>query len=202
LLILLLFTHFFETSSEREQSAIGVLRSKVHLRGIMLVVTSLAHAHAAVKQFAPARVISLLSEDKEMPTFDEVAEDSHLKLRLEGEACQRVESETAKERARDIIEFLNKWNCDGNLVVHCEYGVSRSTATAFVSLCVLNKDASEEELLLALRKLAPHADPCPSIVSYADDLLHRNGRMVDALLDFPPPVPCSAAPIICLPTPA
>lgn len=168
----------------------------------MLIITSLAHAHAAVQQFTPMRVISLLSQNDEMPTFADVVPAHHLRLRMESGACQREESTRAKERAEQIVDFINQWDCDGNLVVHCEYGVSRSTATAFISQCLLNTDASEHDLLQSLRKHAPYADPCLTIISYADDILHRDGRMVDALLDLPPPVSCVAAPIICLPTPA
>ena len=167
----------------------------------MLIISSLASAHAAFDRYGPARVISLMTNESDMPSFPELEADNHLKLVVAPKNCDLSAKDGAMGRAKEILEFLNAWDREGNILVHCELGVSRSTATGFVSLCLLNPDASEEELLTELRGAAPHADPCPAIVSCADDLLDRDGRMLDALLDLPPPSPSPSDSIICLPTP-
>ena len=128
-----------------------------------------------------------------------VADDHHLKLFLEPQSQQLSCPDGARKRAKEIIDFLNAWDKEGNILVHCEQGVSRSTAAGFVSLCWLNPDVPEEEILSILRQHAPHADPCLAIVSCADELLGRDGRMLDALLDLPPPSARPSDPIICLP---
>ena len=56
-------------------------------------------------------------------------------------------------------------------------------------------EESEAALARRLRRTAPYADPCPLLVSYADDALGRGGRMIEAIEDLPPPAPVIAAPI-------
>ena len=46
-----------------------------------------------------------------------------------------------------------------------------------------------------LRAVAPHADPCPMLVTYADEILGRDGRMADAVDDLCPPSPAISAPL-------
>lgn len=168
----------------------------------MLIIASLASAHTAYDRYGPARVISLMTNYDDMPSFPGLDADNHLKLVIAPKNCDLSATDGAKGRAKIILDFLKSWDREGNILVHCELGVSRSTATGFLSLCLLNPDASEEELLAELRGVAPHADPCPALVSCADDLLSRDGRMLDALLDLPPPISSPSDPIICLPTSA
>jgi predicted protein tyrosine phosphatase len=66
-------------------------------------------------------------------------------------------------------------------VIHCYAGVSRSTAAAFVAVCTLNPRRSEAAVAEALRRASPTATPNIRIVALADDILGRNGRMVEAI---------------------
>jgi predicted protein tyrosine phosphatase len=66
-------------------------------------------------------------------------------------------------------------------VVHCYAGISRSTASAFASVCALNPHRDEESIAQALRRASPTATPNIRIVSLADQLLGRGGRMVAAI---------------------
>jgi predicted protein tyrosine phosphatase len=67
------------------------------------------------------------------------------------------------------------------MVVHCYAGISRSTASAYAGVCALNPRRSEESIALALRRASPTATPNIRIVSLADRLLGRDGRMVAAI---------------------
>jgi predicted protein tyrosine phosphatase len=67
------------------------------------------------------------------------------------------------------------------MVVHCYAGISRSTAAAFVSVCVLNPQRDEMKIAVALRRASPTALPNIRIVRLADSLLERDGRMVTAI---------------------
>ena len=67
------------------------------------------------------------------------------------------------------------------MVVHCYAGISRSTASAFTSVCALNPHRDEESIAQALRRASPTATPNIRIVSLADRLLGRQGRMVAAI---------------------
>ena len=67
------------------------------------------------------------------------------------------------------------------LVVHCFAGISRSTASAFASVCALNPDRDEASIAQALRRASRTATPNIRIVALADRLLGHDGRMVAAI---------------------
>jgi predicted protein tyrosine phosphatase len=60
-------------------------------------------------------------------------------------------------------------------------GISRSTASAFASVCALNPHRDETSIAQALRRASPTATPNIRIVSLADKLLGRQGRMIAAI---------------------
>lgn len=153
----------------------------------MLIVSSLAGATDAYAKHRPTRVISLLSEEESPPSFTGLDPSRHLLLYVDRESCAETIDKAARARSKQIIDFVNDWNGEGDLLVHCNRGVSRSTAAAFIVLCMKEPKASEAALMKRLRTAAPHADPCPLLVNYADDLLGRDGRMTDALDDLAPP---------------
>ncbi len=65
--------------------------------------------------------------------------------------------------------------------MHCYAGISRSTASAFASVCALSPHRDERSIAQALRQASPTATPNIGIVSLADRLLGRGGRMVSAI---------------------
>jgi predicted protein tyrosine phosphatase len=67
------------------------------------------------------------------------------------------------------------------MVVHCFAGISRSTAGAFVAACALNPRRDEAAIAWQLRRLSQTASPNRRIVSIADRMLGRSGRMIDAV---------------------
>lgn len=160
---------------------------------LMIVVSSLSNAKAEVAARAPARVISLLSEDEEVPDLGLPAA-RHLVLYVENDSSARGMAEAACARADEIIRFMSDWNGEGDILVHCNRGISRSTAAAYIILCMAEPEAGEAELAARLRKAAPYADPCLMLVDCADQALHRDGRMSDAICSLPTPYSTIAAP--------
>ena len=67
------------------------------------------------------------------------------------------------------------------MVVHCFAGISRSTAGAFVAACALNPERDETQIAWEIRRASRTAQPNARIVSIADRLLKRDGRMVRAI---------------------
>jgi predicted protein tyrosine phosphatase len=67
------------------------------------------------------------------------------------------------------------------MVVHCFAGISRSTGAAFVAACALNPQRDELQIAQAIRSASRTAQPNARIVSIADRLLKRQGRMVRAV---------------------
>ena len=162
----------------------------------MLIVSSLETARCAFDRYKPATVISLLSEDETLPVFAGLAPGAHHRLYVERESCATSICDAARKRAGELIDIAAKINADDNVLIHCKRGVARSTAATFIILCIKHPDTDELTLMKRLRKAAPHADPCPLLVNYADDLLDRDGRMSDALDELGPPTTVlSAAPV-------
>jgi predicted protein tyrosine phosphatase len=85
-----------------------------------------------------------------------------------------------------LILFVRRWRRDKPLVVHCYAGISRSTAAAFVSVCALNPQSEERTIASALRRASPTATPNLRIVTLADRLLGRDGRMIEAVEEIGP----------------
>lgn len=153
----------------------------------MLIVSSLAGAAEAYRNHRPTRVISLLSEEEAAPDFPGLDAGKRLLLYVDRESCAETITKAASARARDIIDFVRAWDGTGDILIHCNRGVSRSTAAAFIVMCMKEPATGEQALMKRLRAVAPHADPCPMLVNYADEILGRDGRMTDAIDDLPPP---------------
>ena len=72
------------------------------------------------------------------------------------------------------------------MVIHCYAGISRSTASAFMAACALNPHRDESSIARQIRAASPTAYPNRLIVTLADQVLGRDGRMVRALDDMGP----------------
>jgi predicted protein tyrosine phosphatase len=73
--------------------------------------------------------------------------------------------------------------------MHCYAGISRSTAGAFISACALNPGRDETAIAKAIRKSSATATPNIMLVSHADRILKRDGRMVEAVMTLGPGLP-------------
>jgi predicted protein tyrosine phosphatase len=70
------------------------------------------------------------------------------------------------------------------LLVHCHGGVSRSTAAAAGLLLQAHPDVDEDDLLHHIASIRPQAWPNSRMIAFADEILQRDGRLVDALRRF------------------
>ena len=87
-----------------------------------------------------------------------------------------------EEHVRELIAFVDGWDRTQPMVIHCYAGISRSTAAAFIAVCIERPERSEaRDRRRALRAASPYATPNPRLVAIADGLLGRDGRMVDAV---------------------
>jgi predicted protein tyrosine phosphatase len=83
-----------------------------------------------------------------------------------------------------LIDFVERWDQTRPLVVHCYAGISRSTAAAFIALCVARPERDERAIARALRNASPLATPNARLVAIADRLLGRDGRMIAAIAEI------------------
>jgi len=146
----------------------------------MIIISPLEETARVLAGRAEIYVCGLLGPDMDHPALP-VAEARRLRLNFHDVAAPVKGFEAATEMdAAAIVTFARRWRADGAsaaLMFHCWAGISRSTAAAFIARCALEPERGEEDMARALRARAPWATPNPLLVSLADDLLGRKGRM-------------------------
>jgi predicted protein tyrosine phosphatase len=80
-----------------------------------------------------------------------------------------------------LLDFVQQWDRMHPIVIHCWAGISRSTAAAFITACALFPHQDELRIARRLRQASASATPNPVLVSAADQILKRQGRMVSAI---------------------
>jgi len=148
----------------------------------MIDVCSLARLHATVEETGARRVITLMRDVEMVRRPPTIEHADHLLLRLD-DISEPLDGYTVpgEEHVADLLAFVRAWDRAAPLVIHCYAGVSRSTAGAFVSACALNPRRPEVEIAKDIRRLSPTATPNIRIVTLADRILGRDGRMVAAI---------------------
>ncbi len=148
----------------------------------MIHVCSLARLQETVEDTGARHVVSLLGDEARVECPSSVAPENHLWLRLHDiSAPLDGYIVPGEQHIADLISFVRAWDRRAPLVVHCFAGISRSTASAFAAVCALNPPRDEGGIAQALRRASPTATPNIRIVSLADRLLNRDGRMVAAI---------------------
>lgn len=90
-----------------------------------------------------------------------------------------------------LLSFVRRWDQRTPLLIHCQAGVSRSTAAAFIAACALRPQRDEAEIARAVRAGSPTATPNSRLVAIADAMLGRKGRMVAAIEEIGRGADCS-----------
>ena len=147
----------------------------------------------------PVRLVTLLDPADVAETPPEVHPDFHHRVGI-NDIADHVDGMVAPDthHVEGLVSFLREWDASAPLLVHCWAGVSRSMATAFVAMCILN-EGREAEAAMIIRAEADHAQPNRRIVALADDLLGRGGRMVDAVAAMGPARPTYVGRHVTLP---
>jgi predicted protein tyrosine phosphatase len=148
----------------------------------MIHVCSLSRLQKIVEDTGARHVVSLIGDEARLQRPDCIAPENHLWLRfhdisapLDGYVMP------GEQHVAELLDFVREWDRQAPLVVHCYMGISRSTATAFTTVCALNPRRDEDSIAQALRRASPTATPNRRIVSIADRLLGRDGRMIAAI---------------------
>ncbi len=148
----------------------------------MIHVCSLARLHATVEETGARHIVTLLRLTDRVERPRQIAPENHLVLAVD-DIAMPMEGYTvpAQEHVERLIDFVGKWDRAAPMVVHCFAGISRSTAGAYVAACTLNPDRDEQQIAWDIRRASRTARPNVAIVSIADRLLKRQGRMVRAI---------------------
>ena len=131
---------------------------------------------------APTHVLSILDpEQPEPPALAIFRSDRLLRLRFH-DAIER--SPGAKlptiDDAAAILAFGSRVGAGPQLLVHCHFGISRSTA-AIAMLIARDLSLTGDEVFARLLRIRPRAWPNSLMVRHADDLLGRRHELMPAL---------------------
>jgi predicted protein tyrosine phosphatase len=153
----------------------------------MIHVCSLARLRATVDETGARHIVTLLRLIDRVERPAHIAPQNHLVLNVD-DISEPIDGYTApaEEHVARLIAFAGQWDRGTPMVVHCFAGISRSSAGAFVAACAVNSARNESEIARAIRAASATARPNTRIVSIADRLLKRGGRMVRAVEEIGP----------------
>jgi len=148
----------------------------------MIHVCSLARLHPTVEETGARHIVTLLKDVDLVRRPECITPDNHLILGMD-DITEPLDGYVVPdhEHVSKLLTFVNGWDRAKPMVVHCYAGISRSTAGAFVAACALNPHRKEITIAEAIRSASPTASPNIRIVSLADRLLGRDGRMIAAI---------------------
>ncbi|MEA2953864.1 MAG: hypothetical protein QOJ96_3384 [Alphaproteobacteria bacterium] len=148
----------------------------------MIHVCSLARLHDTVENTGARHVITLLKEISAVRRPAAVAAENHLHIDVD-DISGPIDGYThpCEEHVTRLLRFVKGWDRAAPIVIHCYAGISRSTASAYAAACALNPAREEMAIAWELRRASRTATPNRLIVSLADRILGRDGRMVKAI---------------------
>jgi predicted protein tyrosine phosphatase len=149
---------------------------------MVVVITPLRLLPQVLAERSPSHLITLLSPEELIETPAGFDPGRHLRIGVHDIAAPEP-GLVAPDAAivERVLAFAAGWNEQAPMVVHCWAGISRSTASAFAIVCERNPRADEFGIAMAMRRASPSAFPNRRIVALADDILSRQGRMVEAV---------------------
>ena len=141
------------------------------------------------KERAVTHVLSILDPDYPDPEAFTVYDPHHRTILrfhdiinpIEGMILPQPEHVEAVLRFGEEVAAGKAERMQGHLLVHCHMGISRSTAAMLTLMAQTDPDENEDRLFERLTEIRPQAWPNSRMIAFADDLLSRNGRLVDAL---------------------
>ena len=155
----------------------------------MIHVCSLARLHDTVVDTRARHVVTLIKDISLVRRPDSIAAENHLLLDMD-DIVQVMDGyvHPTEEHVEKLIDFVTRWDRSAPIVVHCFAGISRSTAGAFITACALNPARDETTIAKCIRDSSPTAIPNMRLVTLADKILGREGRMVKAVQAIGPGV--------------
>jgi predicted protein tyrosine phosphatase len=150
-----------------------------------VLVCPLSDVSVSVSRTGASHLISLIDEETPVTRPETIPAENHLYLSINDISEPMDGMVLADEgHVRGLIEFVQKWDHAQPMVIHCFAGISRSTAAAYIALCVARPARDEREIAARLREAASFATPNARLIALADRLLRRNGRMVRAIAEI------------------
>ena len=148
----------------------------------MIIVCPLSRIAETVAAHGARRMVTLINADTPVVRPAGLTAADHLTLSMH-DIVEELPDMTppGEHHVEALLAFARAWDRRAPLLVHCFAGISRSTAAAYTVAAALAPKRDELELAQTLRRLSPSATPNTRIVTIADRLLGRRGRMVRAI---------------------
>ncbi len=146
----------------------------------MIHVCSLARLPSTIDETGATHVVTILRHSDRVVLPEKIAH--HLIINVD-DITVPMDGYTApaETHVEELVEFVSGWNRAAPMIVHCFAGISRSTAGAYVAACALNPQRDEAQIAWDIRNASPTAMPNALLVSHADKVLGRQGRMIRAI---------------------
>lgn len=153
----------------------------------LILVTPLSALPEVMRTYQPSHLVTLLSPEYMIETPAGFPEGKHLRLAV-NDICDPTlgPCPPGEDHIAALVEFARSWDAKRPMVVHCWAGVSRSMAASYAILCERAWKGAEYRIAREIRKRAPHAYPNRLLVRLADELLEREGRMIQAVEEMGP----------------
>jgi predicted protein tyrosine phosphatase len=147
----------------------------------MLHVSSLSSLNSVTASLQSFDLLTLLSPDYPETDWSALACERHLRLAFH-DIVEPIPGLRPPDRdlMQAVLDFARNAEHQRALLIHCWAGISRSSAAAYAIACDRNP-GFERDIAIELRRRSPSATPNRLMVRLADDLLQRDGRMVDAI---------------------
>jgi predicted protein tyrosine phosphatase len=147
-----------------------------------IYVCPLSRLAETVSTSGARHIVTIINDGTPVVRPDAVHAANHLRIGVH-DICEPMDGMIcpAEEHVSGFLRFMTTWDRQAPVVVHCFAGISRSTAAAFSGLCAVRPDLDEAEIAWRLRSRSPQATPNLRIVTLADLILGRGGRMVRAV---------------------
>ncbi|PPQ36603.1 Predicted protein tyrosine phosphatase [Rhodoblastus acidophilus] len=180
---------FFLNSASARAPRMGVERAWKRLtsgggglyQGRVIIVSALRHIERLVAERTFTRSLSLLAPWQTVIFDDGILPRDRLILAFNDITAPQPGCVVPDEAlVGAIVDFGRACRADDHVLAHCWMGVSRSPAAAYIIACA-RAPGEEKAIADALRRRAPTATPNRLLVSLADELLARGGKMVDAI---------------------
>ena len=147
-----------------------------------IYVCSLSQVATTVATSGASHLVTLLHDGSRLVRPDSIPAERHLFLGVADIIIPLFGMvRPAEAHVRQLTEFVDAWDRTNPMVIHCFAGISRSTAGAFIALCHVAPEQDEFAIAKRIRAASAAASPNTRLVEVADDVLGRNGRMVDAI---------------------
>jgi predicted protein tyrosine phosphatase len=147
----------------------------------MIHVSSLGGLNSVTARLPSYDLLTLLSPDYPQIDWNAFACERHLRLAFH-DIIEPMPGLIAPDRdlMQAVFDFGRKCDHQRPLLIHCWAGIGRSSAAAYAIACDRNP-GFERDIAIELRRRSPSATPNRLMVRLADDLLQRDGHMVEAI---------------------